>query len=45
MQAMTHSVANDPSQQAVKLLLLGPGLFKQCCFGLYLGDQWQWKMG
>ena len=27
MQAMTHSVANDPSQQAVKLVVAGPGFF------------------
>ena len=40
MQAIIHSVANDPSQQAVKLVVVGPGFFEQFCFGLYLGDQW-----
>ena len=40
MQAIIHSVANDPSQQAVKLVVVGPGFFEHFCFGLYLGDQW-----
>ena len=44
MQAMTHSVANVPSQQAVKLVVIGPVFVDQCWFGLFLGDQWQWKM-
>ena len=41
MQAIIHFVANDPSQQAVKLVVVGPGFFEQFCLGLYLGDQWQ----
>ena len=41
MQAMTHSVSNVPSQQAVKLVVIGPVFVDQCCFGLFLGDQWQ----
>ena len=42
MQAMKHSVANVPSQQAVKLEVLGPPrFFEERCCGLYLGDQWQ----
>ena len=41
MQAMTHSVANVPSQQAVKLVVIGPVFVDQCWFGLFLGDQWQ----
>ena len=45
MQAMTHSVGNVQSQQAVKLVVVGPGFVEQCWFGLFLGDQWQWKMG
>ena len=30
MQAMTHSVDNVPSQQAVELLVLGLGFVEQC---------------
>ena len=45
MQAMTHSVGNVQSQQAVKLVVVGPSFVEQCWFGLFLGDQWQWKMG
>ena len=41
MQVRKHSVANVLSQQAVKLVVVGPRLFEQCCFGLYLGDQRQ----
>ena len=41
MQAMTHSVDNVPSQQAVKLVILEPGFVEHCWFGLFLGDQWQ----
>ena len=41
MQAMPHSVDNVPSQQAVKLVVVGPGFVEQCWFGLFLGDQWQ----
>ena len=44
MQAMTHSVGNVQSQQAVKLVVVGPSFVEQCWFGLFLGDQWQWKM-
>ena len=45
MQAMTHSVANVPSQQAVELLVLGLGFVEQCWLRLFLGDQLQLKMG
>ena len=45
MQAMTHSVDNVPSQQAVELLVLGLGFVKQCWLRLFLGDQLQLKMG
>ena len=45
MQAMTHSVDNVPSQQAVELLVLGLGFVEQCCLRLFLGDQLQLKMG
>ena len=41
MQAMTHSVGNVPSQQAVKLVVVGPGFVEQCWFGLFLGDYTQ----
>ena len=41
MQAMTHSVDNVPSQQAVKLVVVGPVFVEHCWFGLVLGDQWQ----
>ena len=37
---MKHSVANDPSQQAVKLVAVGPRFFEQYCFGFSLGDHW-----
>ena len=36
MQAMTHSVDNVPSQQAVKLVVVGPGFVEQCWFRLFL---------
>ena len=45
MQAMTHSVQNVPSQQAVELLVLGLGFVEQCWLRLFLGDQRQLKMG
>ena len=45
MQAMTHSVDNVPSQQAVDLLVLGLGFVEQCWLRLFLGDQLQLKMG
>ena len=45
MQAMTHSVANVPSQQAVELLVLGLGFAEQSWLRLFLGDQLQLKMG
>ena len=41
MQAMTQSVDNVPSQQAVKLVVLGLGFVEQCCLRLFLGDQFQ----
>ena len=37
----THSVANVPSQQAVKLVVVGPGFVEQCWFGLFLADRWR----
>ena len=41
MQAMIHYVDNVPSQQAVKLVVVGPGFVaEQCWLGLFLGDQW-----
>ena len=41
-QAMTHSADNVPSQQAVKLVVIGPGFVaEQCWLGLFLGDQLQ----
>ena len=36
MQAMTHSVANVPSHQAVKLVVVETGFIEQCWFGLFL---------
>ena len=39
MQAMTRSVDNVPSQQAVKLVFVGLGFVEQCWFRLFLGDQ------
>ena len=45
MQAMTHSVDNVASQQAVELLVLGLGFVEQCWLRLFLGDQLQLKMG
>ena len=45
MQAMTHSVDNVPSQQAVKLVVVGSGFVEHYWFGLFLGDQRQWKIG
>ena len=41
MQAMTHSVDNVPSQQAVKLVVVRLGFVEQCWFRLYVGDQLQ----
>ena len=41
MQAMTHSVDNVPSQQAVELVVVGPGFVKQCWLRLFRGDQLQ----
>ena len=37
----THSVANVPSKQPVKLVVVGPGFVEQCSFGLFLVDRWQ----
>ena len=45
MQAMTHSVDNVPSQQAVKWMVVGLGFVQQYSFRLFLGDQLQLKMG
>ena len=42
MQAMTHSVHNVPSQQAVELLVLGLVFVEQCWLRLFLGDQLGW---
>ena len=42
---MTHPVDNVPSQQAVKLVVVGLGFVEQCWFRLFLGDQLQRKMG
>ena len=41
MQAMTHSADNVPSQQAVKLVVVGLGFVEQCWLRLFLGDQLQ----
>ena len=41
MQAITHSVDNVPSQQAVKLVVVGLGFVEQCWFRLFWGDQLQ----
>ena len=40
-QAMTYSVDNVPSQQAVKLEVAGLGFVEQCWLRLLLGDQLQ----
>ena len=41
MQTMTHSVDNVPSQQAVKLVVVGLGFVEYCWHRLFLGDQLQ----
>ena len=41
MQAMTHSIDNVPSQQAIKLVVVGLDFVEQCWFRLFLGDQLQ----
>ena len=41
MQAMTHSVDNVPSQQAVKLVVVALGFVEQCWLRLFLGGQLQ----
>ena len=41
LQAMTHSVDNDPTQQAVKLVVVGIGFVEQSWPRLFLGDQFQ----
>ena len=41
MQAMTHSVDNVPSQQAVELVVVGLVFVEQCWLRLFLGDQLQ----
>ena len=40
-QALTHSVDNVPSQQAVKLVVVGLGFVEHCRFRLFWGDQLQ----
>ena len=40
-QAMTHPIDNVPSQQTVKLVVVGLGFVEQCCLRLFLGDQLQ----
>ena len=44
MQAMTHSVANDPSQQAVKLEVVGPVFLSNsvmdCIWGTNGNEKW-----
>ena len=35
MQAITHSADNVPSQQAVKLVVVGLGFVEQCWFRLF----------
>ena len=44
IQAMTHSVDNVPSQQAVNLVIVGLGSVEQCWFRLFLGDQLQGRI-
>ena len=41
MQAMTHSVDNVPSQQAVELVVVGLCFVEHCWLRLFLGDQLQ----
>ena len=41
MQAMTHSVDNISSQQAVNVVVAGLAFFEQCWLRLFLGDQLQ----
>ena len=42
MQAVNdHSVNNVPTQQAVKLVVVGLGFVEQCWFRLVLGDKLQ----
>ena len=41
IQAMTNSVDNVASQQAVKLVVVGLGFVEQCWFRLFLGYQLQ----
>ena len=45
MQAMTHSVANDPSQQAVKLVVAGPGFFLTMLFWIVFWGPMAMKNG
>ena len=45
MQAITHSVANVSSRQAVKLVIVGTGFIEQCWFGLFLGRPAAMKNG
>ena len=37
MLAMKQSIANVPSEQAVKLVVLGPGFVEHCWLGLFFG--------
>ena len=41
MQAMTHSVHNVPSQQAVELVVVGLCFVERCWLRLFLGDNLQ----
>ena len=41
VRAMTHSVDNVPSQQAVKLVVVALGFVEQCWLRLFLGGQLQ----
>ena len=45
MQAMTHSVDNVPSQQAVELMVVGLVFVEQCWLRLFLGDAASIKNG
>ena len=44
MQAMTHSAAYVPSQQAVELVVVGAGFIDAMLVLIFLGDQWQRKV-
>ena len=44
MQAMTHSAAYVPIQQAVKLVVVGAGFIDAMLVLIFLGVQWQRKV-